>query len=238
MKAEGAVLPIVILGGMLSWPGLYAGMSRSLAACAAAPVSVVPAHPLDWLLAVSARGWSRILEKLDREVRRAAEVHSARVVLVGHSAGGVVARLYLSPEPFRGRRFAGLERVAHLVTLGSPNTNQFVGPMRRWVDGQYPGAFFAPAVRYTSVAGRRREGRPHGTAAERAAYALYRKLGGDGATWGDGLVPLSVALLPGARAIVLDGVGHGSVLGRPWYGHGEIVRRWWMMAALPPADRG
>jgi pimeloyl-ACP methyl ester carboxylesterase len=191
---------------------------------------VVGANPVDWLRAVSGSGWSRILEKLDREVRRAAEAHSARVVLVGHSAGGVIGRLYLSPQPFRGRSFAGLERVAHLVTLGSPNTNQVIGRMRRWVDAQYPGAFFAPAVRYTCVAGRLREGRRHGTAAERAAYSLYRKLGGEGATWGDGLVPVTVALLPGATTVILEGVGHGPVLSPRWYGSAEIVKAWWSLA--------
>jgi pimeloyl-ACP methyl ester carboxylesterase len=232
MREDGKTLPIVILGGMLSWPGLYDEMSRTLGACSGARVSVVDANPVDWLRAVSRAGWSRILEKLDREVRRAAGAQSKNVVVIGHSAGGVIARLYLSPEPFRGRKFAGLERVAHLVTLGSPNTNQVIGRMRRWVDGQYPGAFFAPTVGYASVAGRLREGRLRGTAAERAAYSLYRKLGGDGATWGDGLVPVSVALLPGARTVVLDGVGHGPVLARRWYGTGEVVRAWWTEAAV------
>jgi pimeloyl-ACP methyl ester carboxylesterase len=225
-------LPIVILGGAFSWPGLYAGMRRALGECAGAPVSVVPANPIDWALAVSAYGWHRILRKLDLEVRRVAiETGGLRVVLIGHSSGGVIGRLYLSPEPFRGTSFSGLERVGHLITLGSPNTNQRVGPMRRWVDRQYPGAHFAPAVQYTSVAGKRREGRERGTAAERATYAVYRKLRGAGATWGDGLVPVDVALLPGATPVVLDGVGHGPMLGRPWYGTADVVRRWWAAAS-------
>jgi len=231
-QAARQAFPIVILGGAFSWPGIYAGMRRTLAECAGVPVSVVPAHPADWALAASEYGWLRILRKLDREIRRVtADTARPRVVLVGHSAGGVVGRLYLSPEPFRGETYAGLERVAHLITLGSPNTNQRVGPMRRWVDDRYPGACFSPAVRYTSVAGRRLEGRRHGTPAQRAAYSVYRKLSGDGAAWGDGLVPTGVALLPGAGAVMLDGVGHGPVLSRPWYGTAEIVRRWWAAAA-------
>jgi len=223
--------PIVILGGMLSRPGLYAAMQRTLTEHAGVPVSIVRTGILDWLLAVSAYGWQRILRKLDAEVRRAAaSAGCARVVLVGHSSGGVIGRLYLSPEPFRGERFAGLERVAHLVTLGSPNTNQRAGPMRRWVDRRYPGAYFAPAVRYTSVAGKWREGRRRGEAAERAAFALYKRLSGNGATWGDGLVPVDVALLPGSRTVVLDGVGHAPGRGRPWYGSPDAVRSWWMQA--------
>jgi pimeloyl-ACP methyl ester carboxylesterase len=230
-QADRQAFPIVILGGAFSWPGIYAGMRRTLAECAGVPVSVVPAHPIDWALAVSERGWLRILRKLDQEIRRVtADTAGARVVLVGHSAGGVVGRLYLSPEPFRGERFCGLERVAHLITLGSPNTNQRVGRTRRWVDARYPGACFSPAVRYTSVAGRRLEGRRHGTAGQRAAYSVYRKLSGDGAAWGDGLVPVDVALLPGAGAVVLDGVGHGPVLNRPWYGSTDTVRTWWVKA--------
>ena len=224
-------LPIVILGGAFSWPGVYAGMRKALEECAGVPVSVVPAYPQDWALAVSARGWLRILSKLDAEVRRATmAAGSPRAVLIGHSAGGVIGRLYLSPEPFLGRAFAGLERVAHLITLGSPNTNQRVGPMRRWVDARYPGACFAPQVRYTSVAGRRHQGNRRGRAAQRAAYGAYRKLGGEGATWGDGFVPIDVALLPGSGTVVLDDVGHGPVLSRPWYGSPDIVRRWWAVA--------
>jgi hypothetical protein len=222
--------PIVILGGVLSRPGLYAEMQRTLAASSGVPVTIVRTSLLDWVLAVSAYGWHRIIRKLDDEVRRAAAAGGSRVVLIGHSAGGVMGRLYLSPEPFRGQVFAGLDRVAHLVTLGSPNTNQRVGPMRRWVDRRYPGACFSPHVRYTSVAGRWLEGRTRGDLSQRVAHAVYRRLRGDGATWGDGLVPVDVALLPGARPVVLDGVGHAPGRVRPWYGSAAVVRRWWASA--------
>ena len=229
--ATGERQPIVILGGVLSRPALYVEMQRTLADCAGVPVSIVRIGVFDWVLAVSAFGWRRILRKLDDEVRRAAAAPgSAKVVLIGHSSGGVIGRLYLSPDPFHGETFAGLERVAHLVTLGSPNTNQRVGPLRRWVDSRYPGAWFSPAVQYTSVAGKWREGRRRGTAGERTAFALYRRLCGNGATWGDGLVPLCGALLPGSRTVVIDGVGHAPGRKRPWYGTDEIVRRWWGVA--------
>lgn len=223
--------PVVILGGVLSRPGLYAEMQRTLEEWAAVPVSVVRTSLVDWLLAVSAYGWHRILRKLDAEVRRAAAASGGtRVIVIGHSSGGVIGRLYLSPDPFRGEAFAGLERVAHLITLGSPNTNQRAGPMRRWVDRRYPGACFSPQVRYTSVAGRWREGRAQGSAAQRAAYAVYRRLGGEGARWGDGLVPVDIALLPGARPVILDGVAHAPGRARPWYGSADVVRRWFVLA--------
>jgi pimeloyl-ACP methyl ester carboxylesterase len=223
--------PIVILGGMLSWPGLYTEMRDTLADCAGVPVSIVRTSQADWVLATSAYGWRRIIRKLDREVRRAlAAAGSERVVLIGHSAGGVMERLYLSPEPFRGQVFAGLDHVAHLITLGSPNSNQRVGRMRRWVDRRYPGAYFSPQVRYTSVAGRWREGQARGTCSERAARAVYRRLGGNGDTWGDGFVPVDVALLPGSRFVVIDRVGHAPGRARPWYGSAEVVRTWWSMA--------
>ena len=193
-RPRRAGVRIVILGGVLSRPGLYAEMQRTLAEHAGVPVSIVRTGIVDWVLAVSAVRMAAHPQEARRGGRRAAaSAGCARVVLVGHSSGGVIGRLYLSPEPFRGERFAGLERVAHLVTLGSPNTNQRVGPMRRWVDRRYPGAYFAPAVRYTSVAGKWREGRRRGEAAERAAFAVYKRLGGNGATWGDGLVPVEVA---------------------------------------------
>ena len=118
-------------------------------------MSVVGVGLASWLGAVSASGWSRILRELDRTVRRAAASSpTGRVTLVGHSAGGVVSRLYLSPEPFRGESFGGLDRVSRLVSLGSPHAGIAASPMRRFVHERYPGAFFAPRVAYVSVAGR------------------------------------------------------------------------------------
>jgi pimeloyl-ACP methyl ester carboxylesterase len=187
----------------------------------------VPVSPVEWAAAVSAAGWLRILQKLHRTVRDAFESNGGRrVKLVGHSAGGVLGRLYLSREPFKGESFNGLERVSHLITLGSPHKNVRGAWMRRWVDRTLPGAYFAPDVAYLSVAGSLIKGDRGGSSREKAVYYLYRHLGGNGAVWGDGLVPVPCALLDGAEHLTLPKVGHAPLGGGPWYGTPEVVRQW------------
>jgi pimeloyl-ACP methyl ester carboxylesterase len=220
-------MAVVVLGGFLAPTRWYEALRSTLAADTGEPVQVVQTTTADWLSATTAAGWASILRKLHAVVEAAASAAGARVTLVGHSAGGVLGRLYLSPEPFEGERFAGLELVDHLVTLGSPHHNVRGATLRRFVDSTYPGSFFSPAVRYTSVAGRAVEGRVDGGLGPRTAYYLYAYLRGNGACWGDGLVPVDAALLEGARRLVLDGVFHAPGWRRPWYGTPEVVTRWW-----------
>jgi hypothetical protein len=202
-------------------------MRDRLAQCTDQKVLVVEAGTRDWLPGVSAKGWTRLLDSLERAVHLAA--HSSvtgKITLIGHSAGGVIGRLFLSPTPFRGKSYRGLELVAHLITLGSPHHNLRGSRMRRWVQNRYPGSFFA-SIRYTSVAGKVIRGRRHGSPRERWAYTCYRRLCGDGDVWGDGLVPLSSQLLEGSQQIVLDGVSHFTGFGGPWYGSASVMPRWW-----------
>lgn len=220
--------PIVILGGFLSFPRLYWRMRDVLAQITGQPVWIVGARTHDWMCTISPTGWAYMLHKLKRVVRRAVRDSTAgKVTLVGHSSGGVMARLYLSPKPFLGHAYRGLDDVDHLITLGSPHYNQHIGRMRRWVDEQVPGTYFAPQVRYTSVAGKGIMGRPHGSFRERWAYYAYERLSGSGHVWGDGLVPISSALLRGSQQIVLEDVGHVAGLSGSWYGTAEVVPRWW-----------
>jgi alpha-beta hydrolase superfamily lysophospholipase len=69
--------------------------------------------------------WARLLAGLDRAVQQAARSEpDVKITLVGCSAGGALARLYLYPDPFLGRAYQGLKRVNHLITLGSPHHSQ------------------------------------------------------------------------------------------------------------------
>jgi pimeloyl-ACP methyl ester carboxylesterase len=225
--------PIVIMGGFLSRPAYYREMSVSLRSFSGLPVTIVPAGLRHWLLAGSAAGWSRLLGLLDRAVHAALEqADHDRAILVGHSSGGIFGRLYMSPEPFRGRTYAGLANIDCLVTLGSPHYNVRGARMRRWVESRYPGAFFSNQVRYVSIAGRAVRGDNHGPFQQRLSAFFYRALGGSGASWGDGLVPVDSALLQGSEHVVLDGIFHAGIFGRPWYGSAEAVRRWWRAAAV------
>jgi hypothetical protein len=218
----------VILGGFLGTPSLYRGMQDRLGILTGGAIHVVPVGLRHWAATTRAAGWLAILLRLDRTVALALEEGPAdAVTLVGHSSGGVMGRLYLSPEPFEGHRFAGLEKVRHLITLGSPHHNVRGARLRRWVDRTLPGAHFAPGVAYTTVAGRAIRGDPGGSLKERGVARLYRHLCGRGDVWGDGLVPVPSARLEGAREVVLDGVYHAPLAGARWFGSGDVVPQWW-----------
>lgn len=220
--------PVVIFGGFLSVPTAYRSMYGQLAEMTGQTVRIVDAWTHDWIRSTTRAGWARLLGKLERAVLEAVR-HSAtgKVTLVGHSAGGVMGRLYLSDRPFLGHIYRGTDYVDRLITLGSPHHNRSGGQIRRWVDEQYPGAYFAPQVQYVCVAGKRVQGRRDGSVGQRLAYRSYLRLSGAGDSWGDGLVPIESAILPGWHPIILEGVSHFSLSSVAWYGSAEVIPRWW-----------
>ena len=224
--------PIVILGGFLSFSMLYAELRENLAQITGQPVWIVETRSLDWTPCIILPGWIYLLRKLDDAVRQAVcQSETGKVTLVGHSAGGILARIYLSPKPFLGHAYRGLDYVDHLITLGSPHyverRSLHGGRMSRWAEKRYPGAFFAPRVKYTSVAGKLLRGNHEGSLRERHTHAFYEEIIGSGDVWGDGLVPVASALLHSSRQVVLDGVSHFTGFGGPWYGAAEVIPQWW-----------
>jgi len=224
--------PIVIFGGFLTFSAVYHDMRQGLIDHTGQPVWIVHTRVSDWLLSVRQRGWAVLLDKLDRTVRGAQGGDSdQKITLVGHSAGGVLARLYLSPTPFLGRAYNGLERVERLITLGSPHHSlgglRRGGNLARWMDAHYPGATFSPPVEYITVAGKWLRGSQFGTRLSRWLYREYREIGGDGAAWGDGVTPVDSALLEGAQQVILEQVSHYALLDEKWYGSREVIPQWW-----------
>lgn len=229
--------PVVVVAGLFCPGVVYRELRATLATLSKADVSVVAPPPWEWLLAVAPLGWSLILRRLHRAVRKALEASgAARVTLVAHSAGGTAARLYLAPEPFRGETFNGQRLVDRLVTLGTPHHSRH-GPMRRRIDALVPGARFAPEVRYLAVAGSGVVGDASGRPAQRLARLCYAALGGDGDVPGDGLVPVAGALLRDARHLTLPAVRHAPWFGGPWYGSREVVPAWWQAAVADEPPR-
>lgn len=224
---------IILIGGYNSfWPA-YLSMARDLEDLSGLQVVGVPLLPWDWWSAGRQGDATRILQKLAQTVtwaRRRFRVR--RLILIGHSAGGLIARLYLSDRPVWGQVYAGAEHVAAVVTLGSPHCSE-KGAEAGWFLSRIanrlaPGTPYADAVRYYAVAGRYLLGRQDGDYQQRRAFGSYRFFTGQGHLWGDGVVPVQSAVLDGAEAIVLDGVAHSRKYGAHWYGSSKaVIRRWW-----------
>ena len=223
--------PIVIFGGFLSYARMYQDFREGVASITGQSVYVVNVQGYDWIPAINYSGWVKLLDKLDRIVLQAASQSvSGKIILVGHSAGGVLARLYLSPRPFLGQVYHGLDHVGCLITLGSPHYSRgglrHGGTMSRWMEKHFPGAYFSPQIKYISVAGKYLRGDKNRPGFSRWAYNTYRSLCGDGSAWGDGLIPVESALLKGSEQIILEGISHYRIFGEPWYGSIEAIPLW------------
>ncbi len=202
-------------------------------------VTIARLHLLDWL-AMGVVGMGPVMLRGARAIREARRVSPAPLVVVGHSAGGLITRLAMSPEPLDGR-FAGIaDDVGCLVTLGTPTT--FDPLIAGWrhagvravesLERVTPGAWFAPRTAYVAVGSRRVPPSPLTPSRSLAAlgHTITRvAVGQTPGAWGDGLVDEVRSRLPGARHLIFDDVLHG-VVGGPWYGDATVIDRWWPVA--------
>jgi pimeloyl-ACP methyl ester carboxylesterase len=224
---------IIIVGGYNSlWPA-YLKLARELEDLAGLQAVAVPLMPWHWWSAARDEDASNILRRLEQTVAWARRKHQVeRFIVVGHSAGGLVARIYLCDRPASARVYAGAEHVTGLVTLGSPHCSD-QGEKASWflaseANRLAAGAAYGDRVRYYTVAGRCTRGDRNGTWAERRSHRNYEFFDGRGDVWGDGAVPVECAHLAGARGIVLEGVSHSRKYGSNWYGSSaSVVHRWW-----------
>ena len=236
---------VLVLGGVLSPPSWYGPFGRLLRAAGAAAVVISRVWTQDWLIAAW-RGLGSIVTRggralLEASARSEEQAGGAPVLVIGHSAGGMTARLLTAPIPFEGRGTSASGRMGALVTLGTPHLvappsgfrNRAAGEAAAFANREVPGAFFAPRVGYLAVGSRSTVGRIDGTGKERSVLLMYRELLGDPdaiEVEGDGLIPLRSALLPGAPSIVLDDAAHGQGPGLEWYGSPRFVPQWWPAA--------
>lgn len=205
-----------------------------------ASVSIAPVHVPDWL-AAGLVGFGPLLVR----VGRAIEVTHGRgagrpIVVVGHSAGGILARLAMSPVPFHGRRAAVADHVGALVTLGTPHGLASARLPRshpgiraaRFLEAVTPGAYFCPRTAYLTVGSDlvRPVEAPARWLWDRLRGRAFRHLvGPHGTSGGDGIVQLESSQLRGAEHITFHDVRHGHI-GGPWYGDEEVIDRWWPRA--------
>ena len=226
-------LPTVILPGYLAGAGDYYPLAQFLTD-RGWPTTVVPLAQRDWWPTLGGRSVLPILERLDQTVQQTRQQYQVdRINLIGHSAGGWLARIYLGEKPYHVHgtlpdkiyTWSAHHAVSHLITLGTPHVSQ-----ERWtrknldfVNQTYPAAFH-PNVRYVCVAGRAVLGqRQWGSW---LAYSSYQLTCGQGDCWGDGITPIAAAHLAGAENLTLAGVQHSPRSRGKWYGSPEVVAQW------------
>ncbi|MCS7055970.1 MAG: alpha/beta hydrolase [Thermoflexales bacterium] len=226
--------PIVLIGGFGSHWSDYRSAARALANVSGRRVFIAGLTRITWMLA-GLTDYGLLVNRTHAAVNYALKQTGAhKVILVGHSAGGVVGRAYLGDRTLRPHQqpHHGYERVSRLYTVGSPLRATKEASQRgmravAWVDETYPGAYYAPQVKYFNVRGRYIEGKLDGSLRQREAYYNYRFISGNGTQWGDGVVPVSLSELDGAATLELEGVGH-SPGWNPWFfGDASVIRAWW-----------
>jgi pimeloyl-ACP methyl ester carboxylesterase len=201
---------VVIIGGFLTEPLFFRPMRERLLERGAARVTIASLHWPDWL-AMGMAGMGPVMLRGARAIRQARRAAADPVIVVGHSAGGLIARLAMSPEPIDGR-YAGVARdVGCLVTLGTPNRFDPV----------------IPGWRHAGV--RAAESLERVTPGALGHVVTRVAVGQTPGERGDGLVDEERSRLPGAQHLAFDDVLHGT-LGGPWYGDAHIIDRWWPLA--------
>lgn len=241
--------PVVILPGLGNSFADYAALSQRLEDLGHSHVSTVPIQRWQWGLNAraffTAAYWkceltpSPILDWYLQRVHETvtniqAQVHldddkadgsgQDGVSLLGHSAGGWLARVYLA-------RYAG-HNVRTLVTLGTPHAvpPQGVIDQTRGLLNYVAKHCDTPnqVDKFVCVAGGGTVGKPlgNGSIGQYVAYLSYAAVCGIGQVDGDGVTPMQAAGSDGAEFITCE-CDH-SMLTSPerWYGSDDIVSQW------------
>ena len=175
--------PVLLLHGVLCNAGAMAGLRDDLIARNLGPVYALSYGPP---LASIDEYADQVAAKLDAILEATG---AARVAIVGHSMGGLVARAYL-------RRYGG-QRVSTVMTLGTPHH----GSVHAWLFPGIPLAQLRPGSAWLTELNRT-EGAPAGV----RVVSLW--------SWHDSMVaPQTSSRLAGAENIELAGIGHNALLG-------------------------
>ena len=136
-------MPVLIIPGFLSSASEYEGMADALRRFdASADVSVVPLETKDWYPTLAGGDFRAILDKVDRAATEALRASGSppegkTLRVVGHSAGGWLARTWLGSAPYKGRVYGGARKTTLLLTLGTPHYS-----LERYPFGRVPEKLF------------------------------------------------------------------------------------------------
>ena len=125
---------VVVVPGFLSGADAYGGMARALEATGwFTSVTVVPITRDMWYPTLLGGDFAPMLDAIEAAVVSIGETNddADRVTnprrdlcVVGHSAGGWLARLWMGDAPYaNGKVYGGAPRVKTLLTLGTPHTS-------------------------------------------------------------------------------------------------------------------
>ena len=190
---EGPVDVVVLVHGFLATAGVFGPLEEKLRKAGVEHIVSFTYHPF------------RSPVSLAEELRELCDAlpPRARLHLIGHSLGGVVARLYVEA-------LGGIERVTQTISLASPfggvpAAARMTGTLGRLL----PVPVWKPLVAQLSAM------QPEGPVlrlAQRRSQAVRHTsmVAAD-----DMLVPLASAALPGDDLIVFEGVGHNGMLFDP-----------------------
>lgn len=216
-------LPTVIIPGYFAADREYFPLAAELAQQGRKTV-VVPLKVTSWFPTLGGKPMTPVMQVIRQTITDLCrQTQSEQVNLIGHSAGGWIARLLLGEALYDGQYWGLHPQVATLITLGTPHLSQerFTRTNMNFVNTTYPGAYHQPGVRYICVAGRAVNGRSNWFT--RQTYTLTI---GQGDCWGDGITPIAAAHLVGAENITLDKVWHSPRGKRFWYGSPEVLGQW------------
>lgn len=185
-KVVPGVLPVLFVHGVLSNGGIW---HRALAALERRGMVNLFTVNLDPPLA----GVDRLAEQLARRVEQVCRAAAAeRVIVVGHSLGGLVARTWIV-------RHGGAARTAKLVTLGSPHRGSMLarGLGVRWALDVLCGSRWLEEL---------------AAAEARAVRVPTTSI----FSWHDELIaPQDSSRLEGARNVALEHLGHIELVASP-----------------------
>lgn len=230
---------VVIVGGYLTEPLFYRPLRSRLLDRGAASVTIAGLHWPDWM-AMSFAGMGPVMLRAARSIRETRREASDPLLVIGHSAGGLVARLAMSPEPIDGRQVGVSDDVGCLTTLGTPH--RLLPAIPFWhhpgiratelLERATPGAFFAPTTAYLTVGSSLVD--PGARAPTNSLKHIINRVmrqfvGEEPGVRSDGIVGNDISQLAGAPHLEMSDVLHGT-FGGPWYGDAHVVDRWWPVA--------